>query len=191
MTGPWIGIDPGGRSTGIAVRNGTDLIWWAVLERTGDDDPIRGVGVASRTIEMVLAGIGTALAHAGPGAHLAVEGVVAPTPHINGKLRITDPTPAIAAAIVLGGVLAAHPGVVVVPPNRHGRGMLGGYPPELVTDAERRGGLRREAGQSATVRHARSAWDVAGVGPAHLAVLIRHRQRALVSESAGYTRRHP
>lgn len=191
MTGAWVGVDPGGRATGIVVRRGTELLWWAVLEREGDDDPVRGVGVAARTVEMVLAGIGTALHHAGPGAHLAVEGVTAPVPHINGKVRIIDPAPTIAAAVVLGGILALHPKAVVVPPNRHGHGLLMAYPPELVTDAERRSGLRREAGQSALVRHARSAWDCAGAGPQHLAITIRHRQRTLVAAAAGYSRRHP
>jgi hypothetical protein len=191
VSGTWVGVDPGGRSTGIVVRHGYDLLGWMILDRTDDDDEGRSIGVGAPTIQAVNAAITNALATAGPGAHLAVEGVTPPVGFKDGKREPIDPRDTIATGVVLGGILAAHPDAVVVRPNSHGRGTLAAYPEGLITPAERRHGLNRKAGKSASERHARAAWDVAGAGPLTLAAIIRHRQQALTAAAAGFTTRRP
>lgn len=191
MTAAWVGVDPGGIGTGIVVRAGHDLLAWMVVERDGDDDEGRSIGVGARTIQTLTAAITTALAAAGPGAHLAVEGVVAPTGFKDGRREPINPKDTIAAGVVLGGILAHFPDAVVVRPNNHGRGLLATYPDQLVTTAERRLGVNRPAGKSALRRHARAAWDTAGAGPLTLAAVIRNRQHALLTDAAGYTNRRP
>jgi hypothetical protein len=191
VTATWVGVDPGGVGTGIVVRSGPDLLGWMVIEREGDDDEGRSIGVGARTIQAITAAITTSLTAAGPGAHLAVEGVVPPTGFKDGRREPINPKDTIAAGVVLGGILAHFPDAVVVRPNNHGRGTLAAYPDELITPAERRLGVNRPAGKSALRRHARAAWDTAGAGPLTLAAVIRHRQHALVADAAGHTTRRP
>ena len=160
----WVGVDPGSRSTGITARNGHDVVAWDVVERSADETEV-GPGVDY--IRAVLAGINsmhTTVLDTVPALRMvrfAVEGVRRPNPHVNrrnGKAT-TDPTGVIGAAMVLGAVLADL-AAIVVPPGGNGSGLLASYPHALVTDAERRKGVNRPAGQSAAIRHARSAWDV-------------------------------
>lgn len=160
----WIGIDPGARSTGVTARLDFDVVAWDVVERGADETEV-GPGVDY--IRAVLAGIHgmyTTVLDTVPALRMvrfAVEGVRRPNPHVNrrnGKAT-TDPTAIIGAAMVLGAVLADR-AAIVVPPGGNGSGLLASYPHVLVTDAERRKGVNRPAGQSATIRHARSAWDV-------------------------------
>lgn len=179
MTGPWVGVDPGGSHTGVALRLGNRLLWHNVVERTADEDALRGVGVGPEYIAKVRIAIEHALDHGhritDVWPRIAVEGVVAPSPWIGGKQRITDPTPALAAAVVLGAVLVGAPGTVIVPPNHHGEGLLAGYPPSLVTAAEMRHGLHRAARHGSSISHARAAFDVAGEGPRHAAIRSARR----------------
>ncbi len=189
MTGTWVGVAPGGRSTGIVIRRDHDLLGWMILDRTDDEDEGRSIGVGAPTIQAVNAAITTALGTAGPGAHLAVDGVTPPVGFKDGKREPIHPRDTIATGVVLGGILAAHPDAVVVRPNNHGRGTLAAYPDALITRSERLHGLNRTAGKSATERHARAAWDVAGAGPLTLAAIIRHRQQTLTTAAAGFTRR--
>lgn len=181
MTGPWVGIDPGSVSTGIVVRYGNRLLWHRVVHRDEDEDVVRGVGVGPAYLTDVMAAMTEAMqcVHAtGHMANVAVEGVVPPNPHIKtakGERRITNPGPVMGTAMVLGAILARFPAAVVVPPGDHGHGMLGSYPEPLVTAAEARRGLRRQAGDSSDIRHCRAAWDCAGQGPIHAALRSARR----------------
>jgi len=94
--------------------------------------------------------VAAALDIAGGDAVIAVEGVVNPSPH----LGLSNPGGIIAAGMVLGAVLVGHPDAVLVRPGRHGSQALNSYPSELIGPRETTG-----AGK---LRHARSAWDVAG-----------------------------
>ena len=171
MTGPslWVGIDPGARSTGIICRRGRTLVLHEVVERGADETeigpgPIYLASVCD-TVARLFCDVGVSLMRlTGQSGfpRVAVEGVRRPNPHVNrrnGKAT-TDPTAIIGTAMVLGAILNGSPDAVIVPPGDNGSGILASYPAGLVTDAERRQGLNRPAGQSATIRHCRSAWDV-------------------------------
>lgn len=174
----WVGVDPGGVSTGVVVRHGHDLLWHVVLVRDIDEDHGQGVGVGPGYIADVLAAIRTARYQTVDPTEqvgIAVELVVPPSAFINGKKKFTDPGPAIATGMVLGAVLARHPDAVRVRPNHHGEGTLGGYPAALITPSERRCGLTRNARHGSSISHARAAWDTAGRG-AELARGVRRLQ---------------
>jgi hypothetical protein len=57
-------------------------------------------------------------------------------------------------AIVVGVLLGRHP-LILVPPGKHGKGLLLAYPRPLQPENGRGRGYDR-------MRHCRSAWDVAG-----------------------------
>jgi hypothetical protein len=164
---PWIAVDPGARSTGVTARFGRLLLGWRVIDRHVVEPGVDRPGVA--TMEAVVAAVAElAEPHGGvTRVQVAAEDVDPPSAWIDGKLRITDVEPILRAAEVLGYVEAAYPGLVRVSPGKHGSQPLITYPRELVTDreaasADRRHAWHSEAGQSALIRHARSAWDLAG-----------------------------
>lgn len=175
-TGPptVLGVDPGGRWTGILVRRGVDVLAHVTVTRDTDEDAdagTRGVGVGPAYVaDVCIAAAELADVHAVD--LVAVESVVAPNPHVNrrnGKAT-TNPTGALGAAMVYGAILRDWPAAVIVAPAGNGSLPLSAYPPELVSDQERRRGLNRIG--DGKLRHVRSAYDVAGRGPLYA------RQRA-------------
>lgn len=188
----WIGIDPGGRDTGVVALDRTRvdvprLITGVVVTREVDEDTVdqtRGVEIGPRYLAQVLDAVDGAIAAVEcVRVRLAVETVVPPNPHVTRRdgRSLTNPKDAIAAAIVLGAVLARWPVAVRVPPSRNGAALLATYPPEFVTAGERRLGLNRPAQHNARVCHLRSAWDVALQGPGY----------ARAARTANLTRQEP
>ncbi|WP_156042394.1 hypothetical protein [Rhodococcus sp. UNC363MFTsu5.1] len=164
-----LGVDPGGRSTGLCLIDGRDVI----AHRTVENAAEKMLPIAQPYIADVL----NAIAEMYPSPNdsqmhyslpvLAVEDVVRPSWHMKGRAAV-DPSALLATAAVLGAVLAfdphAHP--VQVRPSRNGSRPLGEYPATLVSAAERRGdGWQHRIG-SGQLRHARSAYDVALAGAA-------------------------
>lgn len=142
-----IGVDPGGRSTGVIAREGNALHWAAILVRDGAellpgpdyfDEVFDGVNDALNSTVLV------------GGYRLAVEGLV----HPNGHVGIANVTGLLGTAMVLGAILSRFPDALVVPPGKHGAAPLTAYPEALRGPREKRGAGR--------ARHARSAWDIAG-----------------------------
>ncbi|MDA8310697.1 MAG: hypothetical protein M0Z46_08790 [Actinomycetota bacterium] len=141
-----LGIDPGGRETGMVVveldgsqRRAPRVARAVLIERGAGETEAAYVG------EVV-----GALRELSDGCRLiAVEGLVVPTPH----LRVIALSGLLGAAVVLGAVLATAPSATVVPPGGNGSGPLRAYPGELVGPGERAGAGWR--------RHLRSAWDIA------------------------------
>jgi len=159
----WLGVDPGAYGTGIAlIRTGTRPVALldhdVILNDTGE--------VGTVYIARVLGAI-ERIRHFDDRPRMAVEAVNSPTGFARGKRHPIDPAHLLGCAIVLGAVLAAYPDSVLVPPGGNGHGAYASYPPELVTAGERRRAdwSTRPAGQSTTIRHARSAFDVARQGP--------------------------
>ena len=151
MTRCVVGIDPGGKTTGIVARRGDKLLGHWLVENVG------GVPYRGRVIERLsLVVVTTPDPDPLPLVLVAVEGVKAPNPH----LGVTNPTGIIATARVLGWVEQWCADVlvdlVVVPPAYHGSGPLAAYPPELV-------GPREKAG-TGKLRHCRSAWSISYAG---------------------------
>lgn len=145
-----VGVDPGGRYTGLVVREHERLLHAEVITRHADHD-IADHDTILHWIELVTDRIGAALQ---PGFVLAVEGVRKPNPHVrrgDGN-SLTNPDGIIATAAVLGGILILWPAAVIAAPGGNGLGHLSGYP-EGIRSGTRLGG---------PTAHARSAWDVAG-----------------------------
>lgn len=171
MTGlAWIGVDPGARWSGIVARQGTRLLGWRVID-VHDLEP-----GADRPGELTLAAIEATISELGALAggtfRVAVEDTVPPNSHHEGRVSIVQVEPLLRAAEVVGHVRRAFPGTVLVRPHGHGSSALASYLaacPELVTPREhanavRKGTLLARAPQNTTLRHARSAWDVAHSG---------------------------
>mgnify|MGYP007071578864 CR=1 FL=1 len=143
-----VGVDPGGATTGIVKRDGTKLLAATLVTNDGDFDAyLADVEAALEPLTVV--------------GHLAVEDLTHPNPH----LGLANVTGLLGTAQVLGLVrhLAAGwveagdlEGWVLVPPAGHGSAPLRSYPAPLVGERETKGTGR--------LRHARSAWDIAGAG---------------------------
>lgn len=84
------------------------------------------------------------------GRLVAIEDIVHPSPH----LGLANMEGLLHTAQVLGALRSTFPAAVLVRPGGHGSAPLASYPPELVGDREPKG--------TGKLRHARSAWDVAG-----------------------------
>ena len=135
---PVLGVDPGGQSTGLVLRDRDELRHGEVVKR-GDRD------MAPYMLDVI-----SAMSAFTVPALVAVEDVNEPSPHM-GMVALRG---LLDTAQVLGAVLSQWPHAVVVPPGGHGKGPLAAYPAELVGARERSGAGR--------LRHARSAWDLAG-----------------------------
>lgn len=142
MNWPVVGVDPGGRTTGIVRRTGRRVDEYDLVDRGDDSMPVY--------IGRVLAAVARVATGRTPKPLLAVEDVVPPSGHI----RIANVAGLLDTAQVLGGVLARWPNAVVVRPAGHGSHLLAVYPSELVGRNEPKGAGR--------LRHCRSAYDIAG-----------------------------
>jgi hypothetical protein len=138
---PVLGVDPGGRSTGIVAREGQDVLGHTVVTR--------GPTETWRTYTVRVMNAIQGLLVANPDLWLAVEGLVRPT----GQMGMMDPATLYRTARILGAIEWQWPEVVVVRPGGHGAAPLQAYPPELVGPREKKGG--------GVLRHARSAYDIA------------------------------
>lgn len=137
-----VGVDPGGRYTGVVTRTPDGVIAARVLTRT------TGIDFPDGTyIHEVLDEISKQMEHADA---ISLEGVVAPSPHV----RITNPTGIIGTGIVFGAVIARWPHAIIVPPEGNGSLPDVAYP----------GQIRRNVRLGGPSTHARSAFDVARAG---------------------------
>lgn len=151
-----IGVDPGGRQTGLVVRCGDSCLAADLVTREGPEtfpeadylgevvEAIGGLVVYASQDLPELFGAGW--------PRVAVEGVV----HPNGHVRMINAAGLLGTATVLGAVLAHFPAALVVPPAGHGAGPRQAYPAALWPPTEKRGAGR--------CRHLRSAWDIAEAG---------------------------
>lgn len=146
-----LGIDPGGRWTGLAARQG-DVPLWASLVTRMEQGPIPGpkyLGEVIDEVEMALDALGQL--EQGGDVILAIEAMVEPKGY-----RITSPAGLIGPAMVLGALLGYFDSPLLVPPARHGQGPQQAYPPSFW-------GAQEKAG-TGRFRHIRSAWDIASAG---------------------------
>lgn len=145
-----VGVDPGGRETGLVLRAGSELVNARVVRRTGREK----LPTPDYLCAVVLS-IDEYLEQAGDESLLAVEGLVHPSPHMD----LTNVLGLVGTGMVLGAVVCQWPEAIVVRPNKHGALAPVAYPEPLRPRARRLGG---------SSEHARSAWDIAGAGR-HLA----------------------
>jgi hypothetical protein len=144
-----LGVDPGGRTTGLCLCDGRTVIDWSLIERHPKD-------AFETYIQAVDYGV-TWHIHS---AHkyddnfdwappVAVEDLVDPNPH----LGITAVRGLLYTAQVIGAIRATFD-VTMIRPGGHGSNLLKSYPPELV-------GPKEGAAGKGKMRHVRSAFDVA------------------------------
>lgn len=167
-----LGVDPGTRSTGLAVRDGGKMLGFTVLT-----NPRETIFPAARGWLREVVETATALAEEHGVELIAVESLRRPNWHVKGGRAAANPTHVIGTAQVLGAVQAMDTEIPIVeaPPGKNGGSPLGVYPEGLVPDGERRKAdwqMRVGGGQ---LRHARSAWDCCGSG---LLIHLANRQRS-------------
>ena len=178
-----VGVDPGERTTGVVTRDGSDPLAVDLIENppnSGRDPRIMVVPAdyLAGVFAAIDAQVAASWARTGEPPMLAVEGLNAP----GGHLGFISIRPLLSAACVLGAVLARYghgseaprvAGLRVIPPGRHGSLPLAAYPPQLVGARERPAGLKIGGGK---LRHARSAFDIAGAArhPAYTGVSYHH-----------------
>lgn len=161
-----IGVDPGGRETGIAaiVRSGVDtVLYGSTTVRRVDVEPLLEMPpeyllAVAGEIREVLDG----LRADGHEAMLAIEQVTPPSWRVKGKVSPIKPDAIMATSIVLGAVLGRAWGIpiVAVRPGGngagvavHGDGRWAHYPERLRPKMGGKG--------SDKLRHERSAYDCA------------------------------
>lgn len=168
----YLGVDPGGAHTGLCVRRGSELLDHTVIDRVRDETYWdRGVGVGPAYIREVIADAEALifrhkrLSGFTQDVTIVAEAVVAPSPHVSRRdgRSWVNPVGALGAGLVLGAVLGRWPDTIVVPPGQHGSKPLAAYPLQLSSPAEQRLGMNHVG--TGRLRHARSAWDIAGVAP--------------------------
>lgn len=145
-----VAVDPGGRHTGIVLRSGAILHYWALVSRQGHEPLDWYLGEVIDTVtkakerarELALLNLFDAW------ALLAVEDITDPTP----QMGITSVRGLIDTAQIIGAI-SGHWVITRVPPGGHGSHPLSTYPEKLV-------GIQEKSGQG-RLRHVRSAWDVA------------------------------
>lgn len=147
-----VGVDPGGRMTGIAARCGDSLLGHELVVRR-----TRGVFPSPMFLREVCERVyAWTLAWPEVKVILAIEGI-----HDRQRRPKPEERDDLGGLIALGQVVGAlevwFPHAVLVPPDGHGRNLLATYPPELVDPEE----LARLIGDG-PLQHCRSAWDVAG-----------------------------
>ena len=140
-----VGVDPGGQDTGVVLDIDGHLVRAAVVERRRAEGQGAYLHAVLRCIEEYAA--------VRPEAVVAVEDLVHPHSHVNGKPRVINVDGLTSTAIVLGAILGRWPDALLVPPGDNGSAPLQTYPSELVGKRERSG--------AGVLRHCRSAWDVA------------------------------
>lgn len=164
MSGLVVAVDPGGRHTGIVLRSGTILHYWALLTCDTDFDWYLGeiIDTVTRAKDRAR---NLALENGDIFDHfpiLAVEDINDPNPHMG----VTSVRGLIDTAQVIGAI-SGHWPIVRVPPGQHGSRPLSTYPDKIV-------GAKERSGRGA-LRHVRSAWDIAAA--AHIQTAIRDAQR--------------
>lgn len=158
-----LGVDPGGRDTGLAVVGDgipthQSLLASRTVHRTGATRTLASVP-RSYILDVMVATL--ELVNAAEPRLIAVEGVTRPKGHATGRSgHLIDPSGLLATAQILGAILgrAWSVPVVVIPPGGNGSFLpLARYPEPLATTGK--GNDKR--------RHERSAYDVAMQGQAY------------------------
>lgn len=150
-----IGLDPGGRWSGGVARRGDDVLAFVVIECTAPANGIATMDYARDVSAWALA----RQAEAGDEEVLVgIEALRPPSPHRrgDGEMRNLNPTGLMGTGLVFGHLCTVFPDAVEVPPGGMGSAMLASYPLCLVGPREKR------ADSKGILRHARSAYDIAG-----------------------------
>lgn len=150
MTAPLVvGVDPGGRWTGLVARRGDELLDHAVLE-----SPMGGEAmVPSDYLVTIIGWIGHWMDEMDADL-VGMERATKPAGRRrDGEVEPIAPGSLIGLGMVCGAVLVNYPDTIIVPQS--GTDPLYAYPKALV-------GPRETTGTGGRLRHARSAWSVAG-----------------------------
>jgi hypothetical protein len=148
-----IGVDPGANETGIVMRQGDDLWGHYVVVRKGSWSSYFD------NIHHLVMSLWSDQTRFRIQPHVAVEDVDPPNPH----LGTINPNGLIGTAKVWGSIISSFPDTIEVPTGRNGSGPFSAYPEALRPTRGKGAGKDK-------LRHARSAWDVAGAAATILKV---------------------
>jgi hypothetical protein len=153
MSRPVVGVDPGGKTTGVVVRQDDAVI---TAELVHNDATAVTDRYLAHVIDAVFAARLWALELGAGDPLVGVEDLTHPNPHVG---RVANVMGLLGTAQVIGairGALRSYCPVVMVPPGKHGSAPLRAYPAVLVGS--------RETGTfgNGKYRHVRSAYDIAG-----------------------------
>lgn len=155
-----VGVDPGGKYSGIVTRDGDVCSTACVITRTAP-----GPFPDQFYIHEVLDEISERIHGADV---LALEGLVEPKGHNpRGDKTYMSIAGLIGTGMIFGAVIARWPAAIIVPPGGNGSLPDVAYPVAI----------RRYGRIGGPTVHARSAWDVAGAGK----LLYRQTQRRAVN----------
>lgn len=177
-----VGIDPGGRETGVVVRSRTGVHFVEVVLRNGPEDVPPDGDYINEVVDVVVQAVAIA-EQGGDGmtVWIGVERVQAPTGYArgarSGERTPINPAALIGTSMVLGGILAVYPHALLVDVGGNGSAPLRSYPRELIGGAHNDRWKHPEPKGTGVLRHARSAWDVAGAVPPLMRQVLR-AQRA-------------
>ena len=157
-----VGVDPGARNTAVLSISDSGAVFAVTVHNEGPLLPVPR-DYLTRVVQEIhdmTRGVDEAVT-------VRVEGVTRPNWHVAkaaGGGSASNPEALLGTAQVLGAVLSHFP-CEVVAPGGHGSKPMGAYPPELVSDGERRRpGWELRVG-TGKLRHQRSAWDIAHTPP--------------------------
>jgi hypothetical protein len=143
-----LGVDPGGKSSGFVLRRGSTYLAHDVVTAKGPAGGMPAIEYLWRVADV----FENLLADADL---VAMETVTPPRGFKNGRRDAIQPGSLIGVSAVAGYLLAHCPEAILVSPAGNGSRPLSTYPPQLI-------GARESAKGTGILRHARSAWDVAG-----------------------------
>ena len=146
-----IGIDPGGKYTGLSVASDGECLLSSTLVKPDDVPPITWAVEVAKLVKEV-----TDLY---PEAKIGIEGVTVPNAYNQGKLSLNSPKYIIRTAMVVGALAVQYPDAVIVRPGKNGSQPIDTYP--QVLQGRRPKDLPGSNNGAGTRNHERSAWDVA------------------------------
>lgn len=164
------GIDPGGRGTGVLVRSRQGVHYWKLVVRR-DDAFMPGADYINEVVDAVAEAVAV-LEQGGDGMRpwIGVERVKKPTGYRkgarSGERTPINPEHLIGVSMVLGGVLAVFPFLLLIEPGGRGSAPLRSYPQEIIGGPHNERWPHAEPKGEGLLRHVRSAFDVAGAVPA-------------------------
>lgn len=158
-----VGVDPGGRETGVILRS-RDTVEGVEVIHLPDREPRPTSTYLNDVLDAVAAFRVAGRAPSGRLPVVCVEGIKKPKWYIDGKAKPMNPETLIGLSMVFGAVLAVYPDAVIVPPGKNGSKLLRAYPQELIGGAHNPRWPHPEPQGAGILRHARSAWDVAATG---------------------------
>jgi len=151
---PVLGLDPGGRYTGVVIRDGDVPLLASTLVRPERTDPTEWARTLPDRVRAEIDGFSPVAT--------AIEGLRAPKGFKGGARASLNPEHVMNAAITLGALAHGFPDALIVPPGGNGSQHYTHYPASLL--GRRPKDLLGSSNGAKSRAHEQSAYDIAGRG---------------------------